>query len=397
MTTTPRLSDPAVLGPEHRAVPDDHPFRHEFRDWLAAHVPGVDEPGDEDERFRFRRRWQQTLHEGGWAGPAWPEEYGGRGAGALEQFMYYEELALAHAPQPVNAPGIILLGPTLMVHGSGELRARFLPGILSASEMWCQGFSEPNSGSDLASLRTRAHLDGDEWVITGQKVWTTWAHYADYCFVLCRTEPGSERHRGMSLLVCPMGQPGVTARPITQITGDAEFGEVFLDEARCPRDFIVGAPGEGWTAAMTMFQFERADQGFTCHARLLVQLAAVRRALRHAAGAGALSAPAIEAARLRYADLWVRAQQLRRINLRNALRVEAGGSIGPSGSLTKIFWSELEKDVAALHAGLFGSAGLVEEARVSKELLASRAASIYSGTTEIQRNIVAELVLGLPR
>lgn len=391
------LLDHAVLGPEPRPVPYDHPFRGEFREWLAAHVPGEPEPADEDERFAFRRAWQQTLHAGGWAGPAWPAEFGGRGAGALEQFMYYEEIALARAPFVVNAPGIILLGPTLMVHGSAEHKARFLPGILSAADMWCQGFSEPNSGSDLASLRTRARLDGDQWVIDGQKIWTTWAHYADYCFVLCRTEEGSERHRGLSLLVCPMDQPGVDARPIVQITGDAEFGEVFFDSARCPRDFVVGVPGEGWTAAMTMFQFERADQGFTCHARLAVQLFDLRTALVQARQRAAVSSATLDEARLRYADLWIRVQQLRRINLGNALRVEAGETIGPSGSLTKIFWSELEKDVAGLHADLGAAAGLVEGPGPAKDLLASRAASIYSGTTEIQRNIVAELLLGLPR
>jgi hypothetical protein len=386
-----------VLGPELGAVSDDHPFRREFRRWLEDHVPGVPEPFDQDEKFAFRRAWQRTLFEGGWAGPAWPERFGGRGVGPVEQFMYYEELALARAPQPVNAPGIILLGPTLMVHGSEELQRRFLPGILSADEMWCQGFSEPNSGSDLASLSTRARLDGDEWIIDGQKIWTTWAQYADYCFVLCRTEEGSQRHRGLSMIVCEMDQPGVTARPITQITGDAEFGEVFFDGARARRDLMVGAPGDGWAAAMTMFQFERSDQGFTCHARLLVRLTDVREALRVARDDGALAGPALESARLRFADLWVRCQQLRRINLRSALQAETGRSIGPAGSVTKIFWSELEKDVAAFHAELYGAAGLVRGVEISHELLASRAASIYSGTTEIQRNIVADLILGLPR
>ncbi len=199
------------------------------------------------------------------------------------------------------------------------------------------------------------------------------------------------------MIVCEMDQPGVTARPITQITGDAEFGEVFFDGARARRDLMVGAPGDGWAAAMTMFQFERADQGFTCHARLLVRLTGVKQALAVAREDGALAGPALESARLRFADLWVRCQQLRRINLRSALQAETGRSIGPAGSVTKIFWSELEKDVAAFHAELYGAAGLVRGVEISHELLASRAASIYSGTTEIQRNIVADLILGLPR
>jgi alkylation response protein AidB-like acyl-CoA dehydrogenase len=397
MNVTSAFVDSTVLGPELAPIPDDHPFRREFRAWLEHHAPKEPEPLDQDEKFAFRRSWQQILYRGNWAGPAWPPQFGGRGAGALEQFMYYEELALARAPQPVNTPGLILLGPTLMVHGSEEQKARFLPGILSASEMWCQGFSEPNAGSDLASLRTRARLDGAGWVIDGQKVWTTWGQYADYCFVLCRSDPGSERHRGLSMIICPMDQPGITVRPISQITGDAEFCEVFFDSAVAPRDLILGAPGEGWAAAMTMFQFERADQGFTCHARLLVRLADVKQALREAKDERTISSAALDQARLTYAELWVRCQQLRRLNLRNALRAEDGGKIGPEGSLTKMFWSELEKDVAAFHADLYGPAGLVSRSEVLQDLLASRAASIYSGTTEIQRNIVAELVLGLPK
>jgi alkylation response protein AidB-like acyl-CoA dehydrogenase len=392
----PRL-DSSVLGPEVAVVAEDDPFRRELRRWLEENSPAEPEPLDLDERVAFRRAWQRTLFDSGWAGPAWPEAYGGRGAGPREQFIYYEELALARAPEPANAPGVILLGPTLLVHGNDELRARFLPGILSGEELWCQGFSEPNSGSDLASLRTRAERDGDDWVIHGQKIWTTWVTYADYCFVLCRTEPGTSRHRGLTLLICPLSQDGVRVRPIRQMSGDAEFGETFFDAARAPLAGTVGVPGEGWTAAMTMFQFERADPGFTDHARLLVRLADVRRELASATADGTLTTASRAQARETFAALWTRCQQLRRMNLSGAMNAERGESIGLAGSVTNLFWGDLEKDVADFEAAVRGASGLVADRDWSHHLLASRAASIYSGTSEIQRNIIAERILGLPR
>jgi alkylation response protein AidB-like acyl-CoA dehydrogenase len=384
-----------VLGPEVSLVPDDHSFRSEFRRWLADNCDGLPEPLDQDEKFAMRRAWQRRLFEGGWAGPAWPAEHGGRGAGALEQFMYYEELALARAPNAVNTPGIILLGPTLMIHGTEELQARFLPGILSGDEIWCQGFSEPNAGSDLASLRTRARREGDEWVIDGQKTWTTWAQYSEWCFVLCRTDPESQRHRGLTLVICPMDQPGIICNAIVQISGDSEFGEVFLDSARTSAELTVGEPGEGWAAAMTMFQFERADVGFTDHARLLVTLADIAAELRE--GAADVSPPIRAAARTRIAGLWTRCQQLRRMNLRAAVGAEAGQPIGPAGSILNLFWADLEKDMAELQADVHGARGVALGNHASHHLLGSRAASIYSGTSEIQRNIIAERLLGLPR
>ena len=217
-------------------MPDDDPYRQEFRRWLRDHAPGVPEPLDQDEKLAMRRDWQRVLFDGGWAGPAWPEQYGGRGAGPLQQFIYYEELALARAPVEVNPPGIRLVGPTLMVHGSDELKERFLPSILSGEEIHAQAFSEPNAGSDLASLRTRARLEDGEWVIDGQKIWTSWAQYSDFMFVLCRTEPGSERHRGLSLLICPTDQAeAITVRPITQISGDPEFARCSWTAPAPPR------------------------------------------------------------------------------------------------------------------------------------------------------------------
>jgi alkylation response protein AidB-like acyl-CoA dehydrogenase len=396
MTTTASTSS-SVLGPEISLAPEDHPFRREFRAWLADNCPGTPEPLDQDEKFAMRRAWQRTLFEGGWAGPAWPEEFGGRGAGPLHQFMYYEELALARAPFLANAPGIGLLGPTLIQLGSEELKARFLPAILSADEIFCQGFSEPNAGSDMASLRTRARLEDDEWLIDGQKIWTTWAQYSDFCFVLCRTDPASERHRGLTLLICPIDQPGVTVRPIEQISGDPEFCEVFFDAARAPASYAVGGVDDGWTTAMTLFQFERGDQGFTDHSRMLVHLNDIAAVLRQEETRARLTGPETERARRWLAEIWVRCQQLRRLNLRTAVRGEAGEQIGMVGSVVNLFWGELEREIGELGSVVHGARGVLLHTEPSHELLAARAGTIHSGTSEIQRNIIAERLLGLPR
>jgi alkylation response protein AidB-like acyl-CoA dehydrogenase len=380
-----------ILGPDISVVGADHPFRRELRTWLNSASPRRPEPRDQDEKFRFRRDWQRLQYRDGWAGTTWPAQYGGRDAGPIEQFIYHEEMALARAPEMVNTPGIILFGPTLMIHGTPQLCERFLPGILSGDDIWCQGFSEPDSGSDLASVRTSAHLDGDEWVITGHKIWTTWAAYADLCFVLCRTEQADRPHEELSLLICRMDQPGVTTRPIHQISGDSEFGEVFFDEVRTPKDLIVGGRGDGWKVAMTMFEFERGDQGFTDHTRLLMDLAEIRdnvRVLHNANGMNFAS---------RWAQLWIRCQQLRRLNLRNAVGQGHGVAIGPGGSAIKLFWSELTQAVAELRLDVAGTTGRHLREDAAYQFLASRATSIYSGTNEIQRNIVAERILQLPR
>jgi alkylation response protein AidB-like acyl-CoA dehydrogenase len=398
MTTSITPLPSAVLGPEIALAPDDDPYRLQFRHWLHDNAPGVPDPLDQDESMAVRRDWQRVLFDGGWAGPAWPQQYGGRGAGPLQQFIYYEELALARAPVEVNPPGIRLVGPTLMVHGSDELKSRFLPSILSGDEIHAQAFSEPNAGSDLASLRTRARLEDGEWVIDGQKIWTSWAQYSDFMFVLCRTEPGSERHRGLSLIICPTDQAdAITVRPITQISGAPEFAEVFLDGARAPESYALGGRGNGWAASMTLFAFERADMGFTDHARMLVRLADIADDLRAGERAQTLSPASVAEIRQTLADLWIRCQQLRRFNLRVAVNGEAGQAVGFFGSVVNLFWGELEKDTADLAARVLGPAGLVLATDPSHHLLAGRAGSIHSGTSEIQRNIIAERILGLPR
>jgi alkylation response protein AidB-like acyl-CoA dehydrogenase len=399
MNDSRTILDRSVLGPDLPQVPFDHPFRVQFSDWLREHGPAGEEPLDQRRRFAYRRAWQRALAEGGWAGIAWPTEYGGHGATPLTQFMQYEEFALAGVPEPANTPGIILLGPTLMVHGSEELKQRFLPKILAGDEIWAQGFSEPDSGSDLASLRTRATLDGDQWRINGQKIWTTFAQYADFCFVLARTDPGSERHRGLTLLICQTRQPGVTVRPIKQISGDEEFCEVFFDDAHAPAAWTVGGVGGGWQTAMTLFQFERSDQGYTDHGRLLVRLEHARRRLRGIIEVHPerLSAFELASFRARFAELWIRCQELRLLNLRMAVIAESGESVSSAGSVTNLVWGELEKDVAQFDADIAGGDGITRGTAAAHHQLASRAASIYSGTSEIQRNIVAERLLGLPR
>lgn len=395
-TTAPTALPPAdrsVLGPEIAAVPFNHPFRQEFSDWLESEAPkGTAEPG-EDGVFAHKLAWQRALFAGGWAGLTWPKRYGGREEGALAQLMQYEELALVRAPEPANTPGMILLGPTLMRVGNEELKERFLPGILSGDDIWCQGFSEPDSGSDLASLRTRATVVGGQWVIDGQKIWSTFADRAKYSFVLARTEPDSAKHRGLSLLICEMDQPGVTVRPIRQITGDHEFSEIFFDGARAPESWVVGEPGKGWAASMLLFSFERGDPGFTDHARLLVELHDAKPLLtpeRH-------SRAVLADARQRWIELWLRCQELRRLNVRLAIDAEAGREVVELGSVTNLVWGELCKDIAEFVSDLSGDPAIVEGTAVSHHRLASRAKSIYSGTSEIQRNIIAERLLALPR
>lgn len=386
-----------VLGAELPGVPYGHLFRAELRSWLTDNAPGVPEPLDQDARFDHRKTWHQRMAADGWVGLHWPEDKGGRGADPLTQFMYYEEMALARVPEPVNTPGLILLGPTLMACGSTELQERFLPGILGGTEMWCQGFSEPNSGSDLASLRTKARLDGDAWIVDGQKIWTTFGQYADFCFVLARTQPHSSRHRGITLLVCPIDQPGVTVRPIRQISGDDEFCEVFFDGARVPAGWVVGEVDNGWNAAMTMFKFERGDQGYTDHARMLVHLNDIVRTTLESEQAGIISSARASAAKDQQRRLWVRCQELRQLNYRGAILATQGEELGAIGSMTNLVWGELEKDLGSAHAAASGELGTVLGRADTHDRVHSRAASIFSGTSEIQRNIISERLLGLPR
>ncbi len=376
--------------------PEQTSFRDELRGWLAANHPGPAPTGFED-AYRFRRAWQARLHEGRWAAVSWPERYGGRGATLVEQAILSEETARARVPRPANLVGLSMGGPTVIARGSERQRERFLPGILSADEIWCQGFSEPESGSDLASLKTRAVRDGDEWVITGQKVWTSFAHHAKWCMLLARTDPASERHRGITYFVMDMEQEGVEIRPLRQITGEAEFNELFIDGARVPDENVVGGVGNGWTAAITTLMHERATLPFNLMATLRVHLDELVERIRasRAADGGRMADDAT--VRQRLAQLLIETEALRLNAYRGLTATLRDGQPGPEGSLGKWHWSEINQSLTELALEIGGPAALVDDADWTYRFLRARANSIEGGTTEILKNVVAERVLGLPK
>lgn len=367
-------------------------FRDELRTWLAEHPPPPEptEGGDEA-GFAWRRDWQRTLSEAGWVAPAWPAEYGGRGATLSESAIYFEEFGRARVPLPANVLGILLGGPTLMVWGTPEQKERYLPPILTGEEIWCQGFSEPGAGSDLASLQTKAVKDGDEWVVTGQKVWTSAAQWSKWCMLVTRTDGDAPKHKGLTYFLLDMEQPGVTVRPLKQITGEAEFNELFLEEARIPDANVVGGVGNGWKVALTTLMNERAGLGFALQVRLrqylddLLTAADERGLLEDAAYADKL------------ADLHTRCEAIRLLAWKGLTDVEKYGQPGPEGSLVKWLWSDTNQQATQLAADIVGPEALTYGNAWSYELLRARGNTIEGGTTEILKNIVAERVLGLPR
>ncbi len=368
-------------------------FRDELREWLAANPP-ADPPrdGSEEDHYVWRRQWQRQLYEGGWAAPAWPAEYGGRGASLTESAIYFEELGRARTPMAANVLGLLLGGPTLMVWGTPEQKERYLPPILSGEEIWCQGFSEPDAGSDLASLKTRAVKDGEDWVVTGQKVWTSGAQYAKWCMLVARTEPGlAKKHQGLTYFLMDMEQDAVQVRPLRQITGEAEFNELFIEEARIPEANVVGGVGNGWKVALTTLMNERAGLGFALQVRLrhllddLFAAAAERGLLDDALYADAL------------AELHVRTETIRLLAWKGLTDVEKYGQPGPEGSLVKWLWSDTNQRLTQFAADVLGPDALIRESAWSYELLRARGNTIEGGTTEILKNIIAERVLGLPR
>src|SRR5215211_3424399 len=252
-------------------TPEEEAFRDEVRAWLEENHPGA-EPDSEEAKFVFRRNWQRKLHEAGWAGISWPKEYGGRGATLIEQAIFSEEMARSRAPRPANVLGLVMGGPVVIAHGDEDQKERFLEPILSAEEIWCQGFSEPESGSDLASLKTRAVQQNGGWKVTGQKVWTTFAHEAKWCMLLARTDPDAPRHKGLTYFILDMEQDAVQVRPLRQITGEAEFNELFIEEARIPDANVLGGVGNGWKVALTTLMNERAGLGFSLQVRMRQQL-----------------------------------------------------------------------------------------------------------------------------
>jgi alkylation response protein AidB-like acyl-CoA dehydrogenase len=365
-------------------------FRDELRAWLDANPPG-DAPEGDDARYAWARDWQRRLHEGGWAGVHWPKEYGGRGASLMETAIFFEELGRARGPLPANVLGLLLGGPTVMVWGTDEQKDRYLEPILSAEEIWCQGFSEPDAGSDLASLKTRAVPDGDDWVVTGQKVWTSGAQYSKWCMLVARTDTEVAKHKGLTYFLMDMEQDAVQVRPLRQITGEAEFNELFIDQARIPGENVVGGVGNGWKVALTTLMNERAGLAFFLQVRL-------RQHLDDLIGR-ATSNGALDDARLAdtLADLHVRTEILRLLAWKGLSTIERYGQPGPEGSLTKWLWSDTNQRLSQLAADVLGAEALTAGTPWAYELLRSPGNSIEGGTTEILKNIVAERVMGLPR
>jgi alkylation response protein AidB-like acyl-CoA dehydrogenase len=370
--------------------PAEREFRDTVRAWIEANHPGRAPNGDRD-AFEFRRDWQRALNERGWAGLSWPTEYGGAGATLFEQAIFSEELARAGAPQMANVLGLAMGGPTVIAHGTEEQKRRYLPAILSADEIWCQGFSEPESGSDLASLKTRAVRDGGEWVITGQKVWTTYAHQAKWCMLLARTDAEAPKHRGLTYFLLDMEQDGVEVRPLVQITGEAEFNELFFEDARIPHENIVGGENNGGSVAITTLMHERAGLAFALQIDVQIALRELRDRIRDS---GLSQDPVV---RQRFAQLYAEAQVLRLNAYRGLTAVMKRGAPGPEGSLGKWHWAEVNQGVAELAMDVAGPRARLGDDVWTRRFLRSRANSIEGGTTEILKNIVAERVLGLPR
>src|SRR5579864_7120240 len=386
-------------------------FRREFRAWLEANLLKRSDPsedlggelmGEDDASWRRHRAWHQKMHAGGWVGISWPKAYGGRGATLEQQVVYNEEMVRARAPGIVNGLGVMLVGPTLIHWGTEEQKQRYIPKILSAEEIWCQGYSEPNAGSDVASLQTRAVEEGDYFIVNGQKVWTSGAHHADWCILLTRTDPEAPKHKGISYLLVDMHSPGVTVRPLVQITGDRGFNEVFFEDVRVPKKNIVGEKNQGWQVAVTTLMFERTGistrQEMTGAVEDLAQLA---NSIRH----NGRSAWDDTSVRQKIAGFACEAAALRYSNLRQLTRRLKGLPPGPEGSVGKLSASELNMRIVKFAMELLGPySQMTYEAPFAMDsgkwlykMLAARALTIAGGTSEIQHNIIGERVLGLPK
>jgi alkylation response protein AidB-like acyl-CoA dehydrogenase len=391
-------------------TPAEEKFRDECHAWLEAHVPrqwhdaAFREALSPAEELAFLKSWQRTLYEGGWVGLAWPREYGGRGATFMEQVIFNQEMTRAKAPPLINVLGIIIAGPTITVHGSEEQKRRYLPKILSAEEIWCQGFSEPNSGSDLASLTTRATLDGDEFVVSGQKIWNSFGHLSQQCLLLVRTDFNVPKHKGISALIVDMQSPGITVKPLRQITGDAEFNEIFFDNVRVPRANLLGEMNDGWNVAITILMFERLNTASLLETQTKIALdeliETARRTLRN--GRPATEDPLI---RQKLAQIYIDVEILRLSTYRSITRLQRGQRPGPEGSIDKLFWSETAQRLFAVAMEILGPYGqlvkgskwAIDSGRWPDQFLRARADTIAGGTSEIMRNIIGERVLGLPK
>jgi alkylation response protein AidB-like acyl-CoA dehydrogenase len=380
-------------------------FRKEVRVWLERNLPDdlrgkafAASRADAGEVRRLRA-WQKTMAEAGYVGMDWPREFGGRGAPITEMVILYQEMARAESPQIVNRGGVSMLGPTLMKLGTPAQQKRFLPRILTAEDLWCQGFSEPNAGSDLANLQTRAVLDGDDFVVNGQKVWTSMGHVADWCFLLVRTDPGAAKHKGISFLLVDMKTPGITVRPLRQITGEAEFNETFFDNVRVPRENLVGKLHEGWSVAITTLAYERDLLTFIRHISLRNALHRLVKLTQSRGRSGD------RVVRQKIAELWIGEQALQLNGYRSLTRILRGGQPGPEGSTSKLYWSWLDQELALTATQVIGpysqigegSAWAPDDGQWQFYELLARGSGIRAGTTEILKNILSERVLGLPK
>jgi len=390
-------------------TPQELRFRDEVRAWFAANVPkDWVKRRDEEEsmagRFEYLRSWQRKLYDAGWAGISWPKDFGGRGASVMEQVIFIEEMARAEAPPMANVIALGLIGPTIIAFGTPEQKKRYLAKMLSAEEIWCQGFSEPNAGSDLASLSTSAVLDGDHFVVNGQKVWTSYAWAADWCELVVRTDPAAPKHKGLTALLVDMHSPGVEVRGLKQMSGESEFGEIFFRDVRVPVANLLGKVNEGWTVAMGTLMHERGTFGAALQVNYrrnfnrLVEIA--KKIDRH--GKPAAHDPVI---RQKLAQCYAEIEVMRLNQLRAFSRINETGVPGPEGSIQKIVWSELNQrfqQVAMEILGPYGqlahgSPGAIDEGQWAYGYLRARGNTIEAGTSEIQRNIIGHFVLGLPK
>ena len=371
--------------------PAEQAFRADLRAWLAANAPRQPMPETLEAEAAYLTTWQRRMYDGGWVAVHWPRQHGGRGASLTETAIFQEEVARARAPQMMNRVGINNVGPTLIAHGTDAQRRRYLSKILSAEEIWCQLYSEPNAGSDLASLRCRAERRGDHFLINGQKVWTSYAQFAAFGILLARTDPAAPPHRGISCLIVDMRAPGITIRPLRQLTGSAEFSETFFDNVLVPGENLIGAEHAGWSVATTTLAHERGT-AFSFKEQVLhkIYVDELGELMR---GRAAAADPVL---RQRYAACAIAVELMRLHNCATMTRLARGELPGAESSIVKLFWADLTQEVTALGVDLLGPAAQLV-GRWQQRMLWSRCASIAGGTNEIQRNIIAQRVLGLPR
>ena len=382
-------------------------FRNELRAWLEANVPKDWSEWREkplEESFPYLRAWQRKLYEAGWAAVSWPREYGGRSATLMQQAIFWEEMARLQAPPMPNALGLGLIGPTIIAHGTEAQKKRYIPKILSAEEIWCQGFSEPNAGSDLAALQTEGRLDGAHYIVNGQKVWTSYGWVGDWCELVVRTDATVAKHKGLTVLLVDMKSRGVEVRPLRQMTGESEFNEIFFRDVRVPVENVLGQVNDGWNVAVSTLMHERGSFGarlapmFKRNINRLIELS--RTVQRNGRPAG--QDPLL---RQKLAQCYAEVEIMRVNQMRAFSRISATGVPGPEGSIQKLFWSELNQRLQQIAQEMFGPYGqlLAGDARAidngiwSYGYLRSRGNTIEAGTSEVQRNIIGHFVLGLPR